>query len=308
MNLRRGARRPAGRPETLRTFEDGRLPSLAVITMCRDEGPMIRRWVEHYARQVGAENVYVIDDHSTDGSTDDLGCNVLRFPVLDKFKFERSRMTALNGLAASLLASYDAVLTSDADEFVVADPDKHAGLRELVASVPDVEAVGVVAYNVVHNLAREDALSFDRPFLRQRKLAKFMPLMCKPALKWAPADWRFASHGLSVPYSIAPDLYMFHMKFADRATLQRIADARNEGGRTVGTSWRESGDSMVDLLERINRHKAKQRRVPFEPTPEELAAIVEQKDDGWKATGHGQVQGMRVYPYRVIPARFADLV
>ena len=32
-------------------------------------------------------------------------------------------------------------------------------------------------------------LRFDEPFLRQRSYAKFTPLMCKPSLKFVPADW-----------------------------------------------------------------------------------------------------------------------
>jgi hypothetical protein len=58
------------------------LPHVAVITMARDEGTMLRRWVEHYSREVGAENLVVVDDNSSDGSTDDLPCPVLRIPPL----------------------------------------------------------------------------------------------------------------------------------------------------------------------------------------------------------------------------------
>ena len=58
------------------------LPHVAVITMARDEGTMLRRWVDHYSREVGVDNLVVVDDNSSDGSTDDLPCTVLRIPPL----------------------------------------------------------------------------------------------------------------------------------------------------------------------------------------------------------------------------------
>lgn len=63
-------------------LDPDRLPSLAVVTMARDEGAVLRRWVDWYAGQVGAEHVIVLDDGSTDGSTDDLPCPVLHLPPL----------------------------------------------------------------------------------------------------------------------------------------------------------------------------------------------------------------------------------
>ena len=83
---------------------------------------MIRRWVDYYAGQVGAEHLVVIDDNSADGSTDDLPCPVLRIPYLRKQGFEPARMGLLAGISAGLLEAYDAVMFCDADEFVVAEP------------------------------------------------------------------------------------------------------------------------------------------------------------------------------------------
>ena len=165
--------------------------------MARDEGPMLRRWVDHYSRELGPDNLVVIDDNSTDGSTDDLPCPVIRIPPIGKKPFEPSRMGLLSGLADSLLNVYDAVLFSDADEFVVADPDKYDSIRHLVADRADRDVLGVVALNLVH-APSEGPLDPARPLLEQRRYAKFLPLMCKPAIKRIPrpgggpptASWR----------------------------------------------------------------------------------------------------------------------
>ena len=163
--MRLSRRRPEAEPDqefTPQSRAEGELPSLAVITMARDEGSMIRRWVDYYAGQVGAEHLVVIDDNSADGSTDDLACPVLRIPYLRKQGFEPARMGLLAGISAGLLEAYDAVMFCDADEFVVPEPRTHESLRHFVAARPGREAVGVLGLNVVHDVQREDGAAGRR--------------------------------------------------------------------------------------------------------------------------------------------------
>lgn len=289
------------------------LPNVAVITMARDEGTMLRRWVDHYAREVGAENLVVVDDNSSDGSTDDLPCPVLRIPPLTKKSFEPARMGLLGGLSAGLLEAYDAAIFCDVDEFIVADPKVHESLRHFVAARPGRQAVGVMGLNVVHDVAQEPALVEGEPILGQRSLAKFLPLMCKPSLKWEPANWALASHGIKCPFEVDPELFMFHMKFADRDHLKAVADHRHEmfrsDGRAARTSWERSGGDMVDLLDEITADIDHAAIKPFGPPLKKLPDIVEQTaPDTWRAVGGGQVQAMRNRPLVRIPDRFLGRV
>jgi hypothetical protein len=296
---------PPPRPE-------GELPSLAVITMARDEGAMIRRWVDYYAPQVGAEHVVVIDDNSVDGSTDDLPCPVLRIPHLRKRGFEPSRMGLLAGISAGLLEAYDAVMFCDADEFVVAEPRIHESLRHFVAARPHHDAVGVLGLNVVHDVPTEAALRDDEPILGQRRLAKFLPLMCKPSLKWQPARWVHASHGIECPFEVDRELFMFHMKFADRDHLAAQAARRHHlnvtEGRAKKTSWARSGDEMVALLDEITSGLDRDAIAPFEVKGLGLKRIVQHRGDMWRATGEGQVIAMRKRPMVAVPDRFLGLL
>jgi hypothetical protein len=95
---------------------------VAAITVARDEATMLPVWIRYYGGQLGMENLYVFDDNSVDGSTDDLPCDVIRIPPVRDGKFESTRMRLVSGFADALLAVYDAVLFCDVDEFVVADP------------------------------------------------------------------------------------------------------------------------------------------------------------------------------------------
>ncbi|WP_436701232.1 glycosyltransferase family 2 protein [Nocardioides sp. BYT-33-1] len=300
---------PAAAPATARPSGDG-LPRIAVITMSRDSGPVLRHWVEHYRRQVGPDDVFVIDDHSVDGSTDDLPCTVLRLPYLDKFPFEPSRMGILSGLASSLLFAYDAVLLADADEFVVADPAKHETLRHFAAARAGNDVAGVLGYNVIHRVGIEPPLDFDAPsLLRQRAYARFTPLMCKPALKWVDAPWAHASHGIRHPFAPDPELFMFHLKFADVGQLELLAEHRHQAavveGRAVKSSWSRPTDEIVEALRtaaaQVEQAEADGELGRFRPGPKKLASIVQHEGGLWRATGAGQHLALVRPPYVRIP-------
>jgi hypothetical protein len=290
------------------------LPQVAVVTVVRDEAVMLPRWVAHYTAQLGGpERLVVIDDNSADGSTDGLPCTVLRMPPRLKGTFEPTRMGMINGVAAGLLAAYDAVIFADADEFLVADPEKYADLRALVADRPDRDVLGATTLNVVHHLAEEPALDPARPVLDQRRLAKFVPLMCKPAVKRVPAAWVAASHGIKAPFTVDPDLFMFHLKFADRDHLAAAAAHRHrlveEHGRPRNTNWSAGEDAMVALLERINADVRPRKVKPFEVDAKKLAGIVETRGERvHRTTGAGQVQAMERQPFVWVPDRFRGTV
>ncbi|WP_148572691.1 glycosyltransferase family 2 protein [Nocardioides caldifontis] len=295
--------------------EAGRLPRVAVLTMVRDEGVMLPRWIAHYSAQVGVDALVVIDDNSSDGSTDDLPCTVLRIPPLEVKGFEPARMGLASGIAQGLLNAYDAVLLADADEFVVADPAKYPTIRHLLADRPDRDVLGVTTLNVIHDVAHEPPLRPDEPLLAQRRLAKFIPLMCKPSLKRVPAAWAHASHGIFAPYTVDPDLWMFHFKFADRDLLQATADHRRRmvemDGRARSTSWRQGGDVMVELLDRINAGIVRDEVREFSPPVRKLAKIVEpdkERKGMFRATGQGQIAAMENQPVVAVPERFRTTV
>jgi len=291
------------------------LPHVAAITMARDEGNMLPRWVAHYARELGgAQNIFVVDDNSVDGSTDDLPCSVLRIPPITKKAFEPARMGTVSGLGQALLESFDAVLFCDADEFIVADPARHESLRHFVAARPGQDAIGVLGINVVHRVGIEEPLDPTAPILGQRRVGKFLPLMCKPALKRVAAPWAMASHAIHTRYQIDPDLWMFHMKFADRDHLKAVADHRRAmvdlDGRAAVTNWQVGGDDMVALLDKLAAEvPALEEMSPWNPPSQRLGEIPQPREGGlWKAIGARQVTAMEQRPFLKIPHRFVGRV
>lgn len=282
---------------------------LAALTMVRDERVMLPRWLAHYGRECGVDNLFVIDDHSSDGSTDGLPCSVIRIPSWGDKHFETTRMRLVSNIAAGLLEAYDAVLFADADEFLVADPLRHDGLLDLVSKRSGVDVLAAQGLNVVHDAAREGPLDPDRPVLGQRQWAKFIPLMCKPAIKRVAAPWVAASHGLTVPFEVDPDLYMFHLKFAEREHLRSIGDHRkalaDAEGRAAETAWQFAGDDLVGLLDEVVRDVDPASVDPYQPRKKVLSNIIRQGDAGnYRAHGRRQFNAMRGQPMVQVPERF----
>ena len=138
--------------------------------------------------------------------------------------------------------------------------------------------------------------------------------MCKPAIKWVPAHWSAGTHGVRTPYAVDPDLWMFHMKFGDRDHLQEAANHRQRmveaDGRSRETQWRQGGDTLVDLLERITQG-ADAADIPefVPPTGAKLdALVVEDPKGNWRAPRGSQMTLMEKRPLVRIPQRFHGTV
>jgi hypothetical protein len=286
------------------------------MTVVRDERVMLPLWTQHYGAQLGVENLYVIDDNSTDGSTDHLPCDLLHLPPIRDGRFEQTRVQFLAGMVAALGKLYDCVVFTDADEFLVPDPERYDGLRDFLSRRPaETQAVAALGLNVVHAGA-EPPLDLSRPVLEQRRLGKFLPVMCKPAVNFVAAPWYAASHGIRAPYRVDPDLWMFHLKFADRCLLREAADRRRAlvlaDGRCRRTSWHFDGEEMVDLLDEIGAQigdpeSVTEFRAPSGSALEDL--VTEERDcGGWRAPKGGQVELMRTRPFARIPERFRQTV
>ena len=283
------------------------LPTVLVMTMVRDEAEMLPRWVAHYAAQVGMDNLVVLDDNSTDGSTDGLDCTVHRLPPLRGGRYERTRMQLLSGLAQGFLAAYDYVVFVDADEFLVPDPTRYADLPTFLAHRSDRDVVAPTALNVVHVPSVEGPLRAGEPVLGQRRYAVFAPIMCKPSIKRVPAGWRWASHGIEAPFEVDPELFMVHLKFADRDLLRRVAAHRkalvDADGRAKASSWSREADDIVGALDRAVAGVDVGTVPEFDPRQVDLASVVEPRDGWHRAVGAGQVQALGQQPVRRVPER-----
>lgn len=287
-----------------------RLPSVAVLTMSRDEGSMLCRWVEHYGNAVGRDNLLVLDDNSSDGSTAALDCPVIRVPELPGgHDFERARMRLVNGQARRLLRNHDFVIFVDVDEFLVPDPAKHAGLREFLAARRDVPVIAPMALNLVHRTRAECELDLNRPVLSQRSLAKFVPRMCKPSVKQVDAAWRLGGHGITRDFAVDPELFMLHLKFADQEHLRQTMAKRRAlvamDGRAPRSNWHR-GREVLLIGKQVAKSADPASISEFDPAGAHLEDVVTQEGEVYCTRRQGQIAAMRTMPLVRVPSRLAE--
>jgi hypothetical protein len=279
------------------------------LTMVRDEREMLPRWVRHYGSHLGLDNLIVLDDNSQDGSTHGLPCTVQRLPPprpTDHWGAMRLRLA--NGLAAGLLAYYDAVIFTDVDEFLVPDPARYSSIPHYLAARPDRQVLAPLAFDVVHNAREEPPIDPERPVLEQRRYVKFNRAMCKPQVKRGPVRWGSAFHAVKAPFDIDPDLVMLHLKFFDERALRETGDRRRAAHETDGRGhansfWPRGGDALVKLMAR-SFSSSDQPVTELEPATIDTSGMVISDDQGYYSVDGRQITSMKRSPLHTLPERF----
>ena len=282
--------------------------------MARDEELMLPRWIDHYGTQVGLQNLLVLDDNSTDGSTTDLPCTTYHLPQGPwKKGFGKTRERLVNGFARGLLACVDVVIFTDVDELIVPDPAKYSGLGDYLAA-RGADIIAPLALEVLHNDRLEAPLQPGRPLLEQRRFVKYAPAMCKPLLKRVPTAWEFAFHGIREPFEIDPDLWLLHLKYADVTVLAEVAEHRRrwheeEGRGHPQSFWPMGAEELTNRLRSWTKEADETGSVPvFDPAEVDLENLVRQQEKGyWRAAG-AQIAALDTNPLREIPERVRSVL
>lgn len=225
---------------------------VAALTMAYNEPVWARVWAAFYARQVGAAHCFMLDHGSDDGSTEELGISVERIPrvALD----EDERAAEISARVAGLLRSYDAVVHSDVDELVIADPARFVDLRAFAASIPD-EVVMAAGLDLQHLPAEEAPLELGRSIGEQRRWARFSAAMCKPCFVRRPVRWSPGFHECDAATTGKP-LYLLHLRYADLGFgLRRLERTRSQAFANAETNLhqRVSDEAFAEMVLNIGQ-------------------------------------------------------
>ncbi len=254
---------------------------LAALTMAYNEPVWARVWARYYARQVGASHCYLLDHGSDDGSTEGLGIRVERMArsALD----EDARAAQIGARVAGLLLEYDAVVHSDVDELVVADPGRFADLRAYAAG-SSAEVVTAVGLDVQHVPGEEPALDPGRPIGVQRSYVRFSAAMCKPAFVRRAVRWAPGFHTCDAAM-VVDGLFLFHLRYADlELGLRRLGRTRGQAFARPETNLhqRVSDAAFAEMV--TNIAQLPRAEVPFSVEDGEMAAwmgLVGAGGEGW---------------------------
>ena len=137
--------------------------SRALITMVHNEAVFLPIWLRYYSRFFAPGDIYVLDNDSTDGSTDRDG--FVRIPVVHDSVDHVWMVRTIEELQHELQERYDVVLVTDVDEIVAPVPEW--GTLGAYLDRFDEESVNCLGYEILH-MPGEAALDVDRPILDQR--------------------------------------------------------------------------------------------------------------------------------------------
>ncbi len=202
---------------------------LAIVTMVYNEAVFLPIWLRHYAAQASAANCFVLDHGSDDGSTgpEVLGqAGVLRIPRSPQD--DTRRCGFVSDVCASLLNWYEAVIYTDVDELLVADPVAHGSLVELASSLDRDAVVTATGFDVIHLPDEEPALDWDRPVTLQRHWLRTSSAMCKPVMIRRRVAWAPGFHCIDDVPRFGP-VFLFHLRYVDLPSgLLRLHRTRNQ--------------------------------------------------------------------------------
>ena len=142
---------------------------IAALTMVRNDEFFLRKWVEYYSAQLGKDNLYVVFDgldQNVPEFCDGVNVELVEHVEGNVSQADRGRIDLLSAKAEQLFKSYDMVIGTDVDEFLVVDPQLSMGLREFLSGVhtscPSISGLGI---DVGQHLGEEGVIDADKPFL-----------------------------------------------------------------------------------------------------------------------------------------------
>ncbi len=184
----------------------------AVLTIVQNEAVFLPIWLRYYSRFFAADDIYVLDHESTDGST--TGGGFVRIPVAHETVDHTWMVRTIEAHQHELLQRYDMVLTTDVDEIVAPNPEW--GTLGQYLDRFDEEWINCLGYEILHLKDREEPFRMDRPILEQRGYWFATSAYDKPALASVPMTWEPGFHMRSDRrLSLDPDLYLIHLHRLD---------------------------------------------------------------------------------------------
>ena len=211
--------------------------SRAAITIVHNEAVFLPIWLRYYSRFFGPEDLYVLDNETTDGSVERDG--FVRIPVANDEVDHIWMRETVEGLQHELLDRYDAVLVTDVDEIVSPVPE-WGDLGQYIDRL-DEEWVNCMGYEVLHMRDREPAFDTRKPVFHQRGWWYPNDAYDKPALAIEPMTWKPGFHARADSHArFDPDLRLIHLHRMDYdICLQRhrTRDRRRWAERDQREAW-----------------------------------------------------------------------
>lgn len=196
----------------------------AVVTIVHNEPVFLPIWLRYYSRFFAPEDIYVLDNDTSDGSTD--GSAFVRIDAPHSSVDHTWMVRRIEQLQRELLERYEIVVVCDVDEIIAPTPS--FGTLGTYLDRFDEPWVNCLGYELLHRVDSEPALDLRRPLLDQRHWWFHNGGYDKAAVTTAPVRWRPGFHGREdFQYALDPDLRLIHLHRMDYALCLARHRVRN---------------------------------------------------------------------------------
>lgn len=224
--------------------------------MARNDSFFLGRWIDYYGEQLGKENLYVLLDGFDQKAPQNIGnANVKHFEHIDYkvAEADKKRIETITKMASELLKTYDIVIGTDADEFLVVDPLCNMTLLQYLSRLNIKTSVSGLGMDVGQHLSDENALERHLPFLEQRRFAVVSSRYTKAIVINKPVEWGSGFHRVrNHNFRIDKNLYLFHFGCVDYKMLQdRFSDSDR-----IKNGWERHLKKRAGTITVISKNKA----------------------------------------------------
>lgn len=174
----------------------------AAFTIVRNEPFFLELWCQYYGRAFGEENLYVLDNSTSDGSIDLVLKRFPRINVVSVPSTEAMRWAWCTSIVKCFqrmcFRGHEVVIFSDADEYLI--PNDGRGLLDFAQRFrsSNQNYVRATGWGVVHQIDQELALTSCEGVLNERRRAWRSPAYDKTLISKIPLDWAKGSHTIKV--------------------------------------------------------------------------------------------------------------
>ena len=214
------------------------MDNIAIFTMAKDEKVFFPIWYKYYSRYFKKQNIYVLDNETSDDSLDN-GLLLTKFPSkkledkqIDNYDFiriivrnqyvfnEKWRIETVKKYRDYLISlGYDAIIFTDTDEILIPDPDKYNDLGEYLSNFvkSNNQFITTTGYEI-YSFEDDKPIKLTDRILNQRKIwykntVYNKPLLFKPTIK---LDWLVGFHETKDnKYNNDPHLILLHLHKMD---------------------------------------------------------------------------------------------
>jgi len=189
----------------------------AVITIVHNESVFLPIWLSYYSRFFAPEDIHVLDNDTTDGSTD--GDGFVRIPVHHDSVDHTWMVETVQKLQHELIeGGYD----------VVTPTPEWGTLGDYLDEFTDWW-VNCIGYEILHMVDREPPYDPGRPILDQRGYWFANGAYNKPALASGPMEWLPGfHHRTDGRLNYDPDLRLIHLHRLDFEICRARHQVRRE--------------------------------------------------------------------------------